>query len=67
MSRSDGSCRPAGSNPMEYLYTAVAVVTVATIYCVYAHYRRDQMGRLRKLRSRVAYMMWSAARRTKAG
>ena len=49
---------------MDVLLYPLLGVGVAGIYCVYAHYRRDRSGKLKKLRSRVAYMLWSAARKS---
>lgn len=51
---------------MEILLFSLIGVAVAAIYCVYSHYLRDRIFRGRKLRSRVAYMLWTAARKTKA-
>ena len=48
---------------MDVLTYCLLGIGVAGIYCIYAHYLRHQMGRLRKLRSRVTYMLWNAARK----
>jgi hypothetical protein len=52
---------------MTILTYALAGIAIGAIYCVWAHYTRDRTAKQRKLRSRVAYMLWAAARKSKFG
>jgi hypothetical protein len=41
--------------------TSVTTLAVSMIFCLWQGYRRDQQRRQRRLRQRVAYMLWVAA------
>ena len=46
---------------MELSVSTLAAVAVAGIFCVYQFYVRKTESRKRKLRERVAYMLWVMA------
>lgn len=41
----------------------VTVVAIGAIYCVYAHAMRFHRERLRRIRQRVALMLWAASQK----
>jgi hypothetical protein len=46
---------------MNPLVTSMATLAVSTIFCLWQAYHQDQQRRQRRLRERVAYMLWRAA------
>ena len=49
---------------MQSLLTALPTLTVSAIYCVWNLYRVAQRQRQRRLRERVAYLLWVVATET---
>ena len=46
---------------MQALFTSLPTLTVSILYCVWNAYRASRLCRERKLRERVAYMLWVIA------
>jgi len=46
---------------MQPLVTALPTLTVSVLYCFWNFYRLVQYQRQRRLRERVAYMLWIVA------
>jgi hypothetical protein len=46
---------------MHILISSVPTFALSMIYCLYQGYLRDRLRRQRRLRKRVAWMLWSAA------
>ena len=46
---------------MQAVLTAVPTLAVSAVYCLWNVYRLAQFQRDRKLRERVAYLLWVAA------
>jgi hypothetical protein len=46
---------------MHVLVSTVPTLALSMIYCLYQVYQRDCLRRQRRLRERVAWMLWSAA------
>jgi hypothetical protein len=46
---------------MHPLLTALPTLTVSALYCAWNLYRSTQFQRQRRLRERVAYMLWVLA------
>jgi hypothetical protein len=46
---------------MQLLYGSVALSAISAIYYAWEIYRRDVLRRERRLRERVAYMLWVCA------
>ncbi|MBI1916765.1 MAG: hypothetical protein HYS12_18825 [Planctomycetes bacterium] len=46
---------------MQLLFTSLPTLTVSILYCAWNAYRSARLQRERKLRERVAYMLWVIA------
>jgi hypothetical protein len=46
---------------MPFLVSSVSTFALSVIYCLYQGYLRDRQRRRRRLRERIAWMLWSAA------
>ncbi len=46
---------------MQLLFTSLPTLTVSLLYCAWNAYRGARRQRERKLRERVAYMLWIIA------